>query len=82
MKKNFSTFNENESDSVTENMINTQIQPHQKEFSKPEPKNRRVNILIRESLYERLKKRTDTEYISMNEQINQYIDEELKKRGY
>lgn len=82
MKKNFNTFKESVSDSVTESMISTPAEQQERVFTKPEPKNRRVNILIKQSLYDRMKKRTDTEYISMNEQINQYIDEELKKRGY
>lgn len=82
MTKNFNTFTAEQTDNVTESMVTNPVISSEQVFTKPEPKNRRVNILVRQSLYDRMKKRTDREYISMNEQINQYIDEELKKRGY
>lgn len=90
MKK---TFNDRRLDSVTEQMITgnkeevVQAVSQQEEteeviFKKPESKTKRMNILIKPSLYERMKKRTDREYVSVNEQINQYIEEMLEKRGY
>ena len=90
MKK---TFNDRRLDSVTEQMIagtredvvqaiNQNGEVEEVIFKRPESKTKRVNLLIRPSLYERLKKRTEKEYISINEQINQYIEEMLEKRGY
>ena len=90
MKK---TFNDRRLDSVTEQMITgnkeevVQAVSQQEEteeviFKKPESKTKRMNILIKPSLYERMKKRADREYVSVNEQINQYVEEMLEKKGY
>lgn len=86
------TFNDRRLDPVTEQMITgnkEEVQEVSKQedteeviFKKPESKTKRMNILIKPSLYERMKKRTDREYVSVNEQINQYIEEMLEKRGY
>lgn len=87
------TFNDRRLDPVTEQMITGnregEVQEVSKQedteeviFKKPESKTKRMNILIKPSLYERMKKRTDREYVSVNEQINQYIEEMLEKRGY
>lgn len=87
------TFNDRRLDPVTEQMITgnkeevIQAVSQQEEteeviFKKPESKTKRVNLLIRPSLYERMKKRADREYVSVNEQINQYVEEMLEKRGY
>lgn len=87
------TFNDRRLDPVTEQMITGNREEEVQEvsrqenteeviFKKPESKTKRMNILIKPSLYERMKKRTDREYVSVNEQINQYIEEMLEKRGY
>lgn len=87
------TFNDRRFDPVTEQMITgnkeevVQAVSQQEEteeviFKKPESKTKRMNILIKPSLYERMKKRADREYVSVNEQINQYVEEMLEKRGY
>lgn len=87
------TFNDRRLDPVTEQMITgnkeevIQAVSQQEEteeviFKKPESKTKRMNILIKPSLYERMRKRADREYISVNEQINQYVEEMLEKRGY
>ncbi len=90
MKK---TFNDRRLDSVTEQMIagnredvvqaiNQNGEVEEVIFKRPESKTKRMNILIKPSLYERMKKRADREYVSVNEQINQYVEEMLEKRGY
>ena len=87
------TFNDRRLDPVTEQMITGNREEEVQEvsrqenteeviFKKPESKTKRMNILIKPSLYERMKKRADREYVSVNEQINQYIEEMLEKRGY
>lgn len=87
------TFNDRRLDPVTEQMITgnkeevIQAVSQQEEteeviFKKPESKTKRMNILIKPSLYERMKKRADREYVSVNEQINQYVEEMLEKKGY
>lgn len=86
------TFNDRRLDPVTEQMITgnkEEVQEVSKQedteeviFKKPESKTKRMNILIKPSLYERMKKRADREYVSVNEQINQYIEEMLEKKGY
>lgn len=87
------TFNDRRLDPVTEQMITgskeevIQAVSQQEEteeviFKKPESKTKRMNILIKPSLYERMRKRADREYISVNEQINQYVEEMIEKKGY
>ena len=86
------TFNDRRLDPVTEQMITgnkeevqeVSQQEETKEviFKKPESKTKRMNILIKPSLYERMRKRADREYISVNEQINQYVEEMIEKKGY
>lgn len=87
------TFNDRRLDPVTEQMITGNREEEVQEvsqqeetkeviFKKPESKTKRMNILIKPSLYERMKKRADREYVSVNEQINQYVEEMLEKRGY
>ena len=87
------TFNDRRFDPVTEQMITgnkeevIQAVSQQEEteeviFKKPESKTKRMNILIKPSLYERMRKRADREYISVNEQINQYVEEMIEKKGY
>lgn len=86
------TFNDRRFDPVTEQMITgnkEEVQEVSKQedteeviFKKPESKTKRMNILIKPSLYERMKKRADREYVSVNEQINQYVEEMLEKKGY
>lgn len=90
MKK---TFNDRRLDSVTEQMIagnredvvqaiNQNGEVEEVIFKRPESKTKRMNILIKPSLYERMRKRADREYISVNEQINQYVEEMIEKKGY
>lgn len=86
------TFNDRRLDPVTEQMITgnkEEVQEVSKQeeteeviFKKPESKTKRMNILIKPSLYERMRKRADREYISVNEQINQYVEEMIEKKGY
>lgn len=87
------TFNDRRLDPVTEQMITGNREEEVQEvsrqenteeviFKKPESKTKRMNILIKPSLYERMKKRADREYVSVNEQINQYVEEMLEKKGY
>ena len=86
------TFNDRRLDPVTEHMITgnkEEVQEVSKQedteeviFKKPESKTKRMNILIKPSLYERMRKRADREYISVNEQINQYVEEMIEKKGY
>lgn len=87
------TFNDRRLDPVTEQMItgnreevvqavSQQEDTEEVVFRKPESKTKRMNILIKPSLYERMRKRADREYISVNEQINQYVEEMIEKKGY
>lgn len=87
------TFNDRRFDPVTEQMItgnreevvqavSQQEDTEEVVFRKPESKTKRINILIKPSLYERMRKRADREYISVNEQINQYVEEMIEKKGY
>lgn len=45
----------------------------------PEAKSRRMQILIRPSLYEALKAAADEEYLSVNELINEILTDAIKK---
>ena len=47
---------------------------------KPESKTKRLNLLVRPSIYEALKSKADTRGISINEYINELITREVESK--
>lgn len=74
-----------EEDNVAEQMIS--VQPSETDvqeidYKKPESKTKKITLLVKPTLYARMKNRQAREYVSINEQINQAIEIMLKEKGY